>query len=277
MRRVVRTQKMLADMIHIPATMLPLDFLKFRNQSRVIDGDAYQRGLSPASGTESYQFRELEIVSGLKGNVAHHEMLRGNDRLPTRFLTSAQATRLQQPSLPEAFARLLERRGVGDVIVLFTPADQANPNADLAELADLLLEFDEFSHLWRVNHVAMVQSMIGRKSGTGFLGPEYLKETIGQELQGADERLLPTAQVRPRFFEPPWEAMRNRAGQKKAGLVEWMTSTGRLGATSSLAFSRRPISTPSRSASYRGARGKRSIAFSTFGPRREPRPGTRSG
>jgi tryptophan 2,3-dioxygenase len=206
LRRVVRLQILLVDMIHIPATMLPLDFLQFRAQTRIIDGLTYERGLSPASGTESYQFRELEIAAGLKENAAHAELLHGNRRMHIRFLTPAQAERLNQPSLPQAFRHALEARGIQDLLGIFQPARVPNPHADLAELADLLLEFDKFFQLWRMNHLTMVQSMIGRKSGTGFLGPEYLKETVGMGIQAEDDRLLPTPQIRPRFFEDLWEA-----------------------------------------------------------------------
>jgi tryptophan 2,3-dioxygenase len=216
MRRVVRTQQLLAEMIQIPTAMLPMDFFKFRSETRVVDGVTHERGLSPASGTESYQFRELEIVAGLKNSAAHQELLHGNPRMHTRFLTPAQANRLRQPSLPEAFARLLKLRGVDDVLALFRPADEPNPHADLAELADLLLEFDKFFQLWRVNHLTMVQSMIGRKSGTGFLGPEYLKETVGMGMQAEEDRLLRTPQIRPRFFEDLWEARTRMEGQGRA-------------------------------------------------------------
>jgi tryptophan 2,3-dioxygenase len=92
------------------------------------------------------------------------------------------------------------------VVEIYRSAPAPNPHADLAELADLLLEFDQFFQLWRYNHLTMVQTMIGRKSGTGFLGPEYLKETIGLGLQGEDDRPLRTPQIRPRFFEDLWEA-----------------------------------------------------------------------
>jgi tryptophan 2,3-dioxygenase len=205
LRRVVAMQKLLVDMIHVPSLMLPLEFLQFRSQTRAADGLTLERGLSPASGTESYQFRELEIIAGLKLSVAYQEFLQGNRRMHIRFLTPAQEARLGQPSLPDAFRDLLQRRGVGDLLEIFAPAGSQNPHADLAELADLLLEFDQFFQLWRMNHLTMVQSMIGRKSGTGFLGPEYLKETVGMGLQGEDDRLLPTPQMRPRFFEDLWE------------------------------------------------------------------------
>lgn len=52
--RVIRIQKILVDQIDIIETMTPLDFLDFRNF------------LLPASGFQSFQFRQLEVVLGLK-------------------------------------------------------------------------------------------------------------------------------------------------------------------------------------------------------------------
>lgn len=211
LRRAVKIQRLLTEQIHIPATMLPLDFLRFRSQTKVIDGVTCQRGLTPSSGTESYQFREIEIVAGLKGDAAHGEFLHGSPRIPIRLLTPAQQRRLEQPSLPEAFDQLLEQRAINDVLEIFTAADAPNPHADLADLADILLEFDEFFRLWRINHATMVQTMIGEKSGTGFLGPEYLRETAGMGLQG-EGRVFRAPQIRPRFFEALW-AVRTRMGR----------------------------------------------------------------
>jgi len=52
--RIVKIQKILVDQIDIIETITPLDFLDFRNY------------LLPASGFQSFQFRELEVSLGLK-------------------------------------------------------------------------------------------------------------------------------------------------------------------------------------------------------------------
>lgn len=52
--RVSRIQRVLVDQIDILETMTPLDFLDFRNY------------LIPASGFQSFQFRKLEVLLGLK-------------------------------------------------------------------------------------------------------------------------------------------------------------------------------------------------------------------
>ena len=208
LRRAVGIQRLLVPQIQIPATMLPLDFMRFRSQRRERAGRVEVTGLTPASGTESYQFRELEIVCGLRDDPVFRRFLDGTEALPIRLGTPRQRERLRQPTLPEAFDQAVRQRGLARYDDLFTPADTPNPHLDLALLADLLLEFDAFFHFWRVGHVSMVEKMIGGKSGTGFLGPEYLKETTGATLQTAN-RVFEERQVRPRFFEELW-AVRTR-------------------------------------------------------------------
>lgn len=203
-RRAVLVQRLLAPQIQIPATMLPLDFMRFRDQRQTRDGQVLWTGLSPASGTESYLFREIEIVCGLRDDPVFQRYLDGTDQLPVRLLTPRQRERLAEPALPQAFRQAVAQRGLADLAQLFTPADVPNPNLDLAVLADLLLEFDEFFRFWRLGHVSMVEKMIGARSGTGFLGPEYLAETAGLTLQ-AKNRVFAERQVRPRFFEALWE------------------------------------------------------------------------
>lgn len=55
--RVVEIQKLLIDQIRVLETMTPLDFLDFRNF------------LFPASGFQSFQFRVVEVMLGLKINA----------------------------------------------------------------------------------------------------------------------------------------------------------------------------------------------------------------
>jgi tryptophan 2,3-dioxygenase len=208
LRRVLLVQRLLVQQIQIPATMLPLDFLRFRTQKLERDGKVFITGLSPASGTESYQFREIEIVCGLRDDPVFQKYLVGNDTLPIRLLTSRQAERLRQPTLLDALRHAVQQRGLSRFDDLFTTADAPNPHADLAQLADTLLEFDEFFRFWRLGHVSMVEKMIGAKSGTGFLGPEYLMETAGIKVQEKN-RVFEERQVRPRFFEELW-AVRTR-------------------------------------------------------------------
>ncbi len=210
LNRLLPLQRMLVQQIQIPATMLPLDFLRFRSMSRERDGGTVHTGLSPASGTESYQFREIEIVCGLRDDPAFRKFLSGSDRLAMRPITPKQGERLNRPTLPEALRQAMTLRGLERYDDLFTAANAPNPNADLAALADALLEFDEFFRFWRLGHISMVEKMIGARSGTGFLGSEYLMETAGIKTQ-EHNRVFDERQFRPRFFEELW-AVRTRMG-----------------------------------------------------------------
>lgn len=56
LNRVIEIMKLLVQQIGVMETMTPLDFLDFRNY------------LFPASGFQSFQFREMEVMLGLKEN-----------------------------------------------------------------------------------------------------------------------------------------------------------------------------------------------------------------
>ena len=191
LRRVVEIEKLLVNQIHILETMTPISFLGFREQ------------LNPASGFQSMQFREIEFSSGQK----HEGMLRefsndtfAHDRLQRRFAA---------PSLSDAFFALLRRRGLNG------PADDASldeterrkrygqrtqaileilthfeDRPEEFQLAEALLEHDEYFSLWRAHHIKMVERMVGAKRGTGGSeGIGYLRTTLDKK-----------------FFPEIWEA-----------------------------------------------------------------------
>jgi tryptophan 2,3-dioxygenase len=168
LRRVHAVDRLLIAQVDILETMTPQDFLEFR------------AALTPASGFQSVQYRELEFLAGLK-----------DDRYLTRFrgLTDAEAARLRrrlaEPSLWDAYLALLAARGLpaaSDAEVLASLAVVARDRAqydDLWELAEDLLTHDELAGLWRARHVAMVERQIGTKSGTGgSTGAPYLRSRV---------------------------------------------------------------------------------------------------
>jgi tryptophan 2,3-dioxygenase len=116
------------------------------------------------------QFREIEFLSGLK-----------EPKYLARLETSADETarlrrRLDEPSLDDAFHRLLERRGSPTLLEVFRDRDR---HGDLYDLCEALIDHDEaFAH-WRARHVLMVERQIGGKTGTGgSSGAEYLRTTL---------------------------------------------------------------------------------------------------
>src|SRR5262245_27664670 len=92
-RRCIEIERVLVDQIAVLETMMPTDFLAFRDH------------LMPASGFQSFQFRELEYVSGLKDSRFLKNYEPGSDEY------AKLEARLSQPSLADAFYAMLTRRG----------------------------------------------------------------------------------------------------------------------------------------------------------------------
>ncbi|HUK91048.1 MAG TPA: tryptophan 2,3-dioxygenase family protein [Blastocatellia bacterium] len=174
LRRCIEIERVLVSQIAVLETMTPQDFLTFRDN------------LMPASGFQSWQFRELEIASGLKdsGSLKNY---------PESSVAFRQLThRLESPSMRDAFYGVLARRGfkVGGehsasneeaVTELTRIFQDAENHYDLFLLAESLIEYDEMFSLWRLRHVKMVERMIGGKIGTGgSQGAAYLWTTVGK-------------------------------------------------------------------------------------------------
>lgn len=180
LRRVGAVLKLLVQQIHILETMSPKEFLGFRYN------------LNPASGFQSSQFREIEFVGGLKDKdlMAHFQSE------PLAYAALLQ--RFENPSLEEEFYALLEVRGFklpkakhpmseedcaqlqGERIAeLLKIYNHQESYADLYDLAEALLDFDELVYLWRTHHVTVVERIIGFKRGTGGSdGVGYLRTTL---------------------------------------------------------------------------------------------------
>lgn len=191
MRRVVEIEKLLIPQIHILETMTPISFLGFRDQ------------LNPASGFQSMQFREIEFASGQKQENILNEFRADEfayERLENRFkgLTlgdafygALRARGFDAPAFDvshdekerkEAYAK--RARAVLEVLTHF------EDRYEEFQLAEALLEHDEYFSLWRSHHIKMVERMVGTKRGTGGSeGVGYLKTTLDKK-----------------FFPELWEA-----------------------------------------------------------------------
>ncbi len=167
MKRVVEIEKLLLDQIHILETMTPLNFLAFRDE------------LNPASGFQSMQFREIEFSSGLKDETVLDSFK------DDEFAFARMRARLDQPSVADAFYEALARRG-------FTVTDRTRAILEILthfeeryeefQLAEALMEHDEYFSLWRSHHVKMVERMVGAKRGTGGSeGIGYLRTTLDKK------------------------------------------------------------------------------------------------
>jgi tryptophan 2,3-dioxygenase len=183
LRRIVDIEKLLVTQIHILESMTPISFLGFRDQ------------LNPASGFQSMQFREIEFSSGLRDRSILTEFA------DDEFAMGRLNHRLNTPSLSDAFFKLLAHRGL---LPSHTPDSEdvsdSKSNYELRtravleilthfeeryeefELAEALLEHDEYFSLWRSHHIKMVERMVGAKRGTGGSeGIGYLKTTLDKK------------------------------------------------------------------------------------------------
>lgn len=163
LRRLVATQNVLISQWAVLDTMLPMDFLAFR--------DALQGG----SGFESVQHREIEFLAGLKdGGYLDRVQLTDAER-------ERLVRRLEEPSLREAFIALVERRGVDSLAELWQDGYDDVPAAhwELLRVAEALLDFDQAFARWRTHHALSVERQIGYKPGTGgSAGVDYLRTRI---------------------------------------------------------------------------------------------------
>ena len=185
LKRVIDIEKLLVNQIHILESMTPISFLAFRDQ------------LNPASGFQSMQFREIEFSSGLKDKNILREFS------TDEFARERLQARMDGPSLAECFYRVLQRRGLDAPLSEDQKNDyEARTRAVLEvlthfeeryeefQLAEALLEHDEYFSLWRSHHIKMVERMVGAKRGTGGSeGIGYLKTTLDKK-----------------FFPELWEA-----------------------------------------------------------------------
>ncbi len=167
-RRVVEIQRVLVAQLRVIETMLPGDFLRFRDR------------LQPASGFQSAQFREIEAIVGQRDPTLLRFFPPGTE--PRARLDR----RLAAPTLGERLYALLARAG-HDVAGSREARMQAlrkihverDRHPDALELMEALIDLDEHLALWRFHHVRMAERVIGMKQGTGGSeGVNYLEQSL---------------------------------------------------------------------------------------------------
>ncbi|MAL17782.1 MAG: tryptophan 2,3-dioxygenase [Balneola sp.] len=180
MRRVLTILKTMVSQIDILETMTPLEFNSFR------------KFLGQSSGFQSLQFREMEILCGLRFPLmkeAHKDQPKHIEVLEKR---------MKEATLWESFCAYLRTRGyevnpkreneqglvhnpseeIQDILV---EAMQNDPEA--AVIAELFVDYDEGLQEWRYRHVKMVERTIGTKKGTGGSdGAKYLHKTLNHAI-----------------------------------------------------------------------------------------------
>ena len=182
--RVARIFEQLNSAWDVLRTMTPSEYTEFRDS------------LGQSSGFQSWQYRAIEFLAGNR-NLA---MLRPHAHRPD-ILEKLEAI-LAAPSLYDEAIRLLARNGfdVGeeaqrsdcretrvenDKVFAAWQTVYRNPQRYwmLYELAEKLVDFEDYFRRWRFNHVTTVERIIGFKRGTGGTsGASYLKKMLEVEL-----------------------------------------------------------------------------------------------
>lgn len=182
--RVARIFEQLNNAWDVLRTMTPSEYTEFR------------AALGQSSGFQSYQYRAIEFLAGNR-NIA---MLGPHSHRPD--LVASLEDILSRPSLYDEALLLLSRHGfdIGDETdrTSWREMRSENPKATeawrvvyaapgkywvLYELAEKLVDFEDYFRRWRFNHVTTVERVIGFKRGTGGTsGTHYLKKMLEVEL-----------------------------------------------------------------------------------------------
>ena len=178
--RVSRIFEQLNSAWDVLRTMTPSEYTHFRD------------ALGQSSGFQSYQYRMIEFLVGNK-NAA---MMRPHEHDP-HLLAELEAVR-RAPSLYDLTIATLHKRGfaidakalardVGETHVADDSVRAAwamiyrEPERffELYELAEKLVDFEDYFRRWRFNHVTTVERVIGFKRGTGGTsGVAYLRRML---------------------------------------------------------------------------------------------------
>ncbi|ESX00516.1 tryptophan 2,3-dioxygenase [Mesorhizobium sp. LSJC268A00] len=178
--RVARIFEQLNNAWDVLRTMTPSEYTEFRD------------ALGQSSGFQSWQYRAIEFMAGNR-NLA---MLGPHKH--RRDLTDRLEAILATPSLYDEALLLLARNGfdIGadagrtdwretrveneDVLAAWqTVYRDPQRYWMLYELAEKLVDFEDYFRRWRFNHVTTVERIIGLKRGTGGTsGASYLKKML---------------------------------------------------------------------------------------------------
>lgn len=184
MARVSRIMNNLIQAWDILSTLTPTEYSAFRDV------------LGKSSGFQSHQNRSIEFLFGNKNAAMlkpfeHRPQVHG----PLRAL-------LESPSIYDEANRLLARRGfavdknaterdwslayAADASVARAWREvytHASTHWDLYQLAEKLVDLEDYFRQWRFRHVTTVERVIGFKRGTGgTAGVQYLREMVNVRL-----------------------------------------------------------------------------------------------
>jgi tryptophan 2,3-dioxygenase len=185
-KRLARVSKIQTQIIQawdVLATMTPSEYMEFRDS------------LGQASGFQSYQYRMIEFALGYKTE----HVLKIYQKDPE--LHSKLKDAYEAPGLYDVAIHALHRAGLSidgevlnrDVTMSYKENDSVREawmtvyqNTDkyweLYELAEKLVDIEDWLQQWRFRHMKTVERIIGFKMGTGgSSGVGYLKRVLDQQ------------------------------------------------------------------------------------------------
>ena len=181
--RVSRIFEQLNSAWDVLRTMTPSDYTTFRET------------LGQSSGFQSHQYRQIEFMLGNRNKA----MLRPHAHRPD--VSKLLEDELARPSLYDVALKALSEVAPLPEEVLARPSDETHQSHDavaaawalvyqnpethwtLYELAEKLVDLEDYFRRWRFNHVTTVERVIGFKRGTGGTGGvSYLKRMLDVEL-----------------------------------------------------------------------------------------------
>ncbi|GGK07567.1 tryptophan 2,3-dioxygenase [Lentibacillus kapialis] len=178
--RVSKIQSQIINGWDVLATLTPAEFLEFRDK------------LGNASGFQSYQYRLVEFVLGYK--TPH--ILKIYEKEPDVYAMLEEA--YYKPGLYDVAIQALARNGFAiDKEILdrdFSKTYEKNASVEKAwmsvyqnvstywelyELAEKLVDIEDWFQQWRFRHMKTVERIIGYRTGTGgSSGVGYLKQVL---------------------------------------------------------------------------------------------------
>ena len=180
--RVSKTQSQIIQAWDVLSTMTPSEYMEFRDS------------LGQASGFQSYQYRMVEFALGYK--TPHVLKIYQKDPV----LHAALKEAFEKPGLYDVAIQALHKADLyiedevlsRDVTRSYKENDSVraawmtvykNPKQywELYELAEKLVDIEDWLQQWRFRHMKTVERVIGFKTGTGgSSGVGYLKKVLDQ-------------------------------------------------------------------------------------------------
>ncbi|KGA96374.1 tryptophan 2,3-dioxygenase [Alkalihalobacillus alcalophilus ATCC 27647 = CGMCC 1.3604] len=184
-KRLARVSKIQSQIIQawdVLSTLTPAEYMEFRES------------LGQASGFQSYQYRKIEFALGYK--TPHILKIYEKDPILHKELSDA----FHSPGLYDVAIEALAKAGFSINVDLLN-RDYSKPyeedesvkeawmavyrnvdkHWDLYQLAEKLVDIEDWLQQWRFRHMKTVERIIGFKVGTGgSSGVNYLKKVLDQ-------------------------------------------------------------------------------------------------